>query len=504
MHVSLHAPDWQTFNGHHWRGYAWLDGQPWTPADYQQEELASFLTRLNGCFSWIGTRNEQHFAVADRLGSYPLFYGKGSITDRLLPGQLDINWQWLKLRTWHFVEALPGCRTLDDGFLSVSPHSYVLFSGQVGQEVRLQSSQVNSKEPFPPAPDAFSDSNNLTGGRTNFRAAVLNSCHRLINYAAGRTIVVLLSDGYDSRLILAALKQLNYPNLVAATYGIVGNGVVERAREIVQRLDVPFHFINYADPAHAQLLLKVYPQLISIASNGQSVVQEQEIFAAYHLRHLVPPDSILVPGISGDLQAGSYVPPYSFRWAINRRAQPLKTWLRTRLTRLPAATNVAKYWEAEIKLGNHTNSELSAVQATEAIIVQERLNKYLCTTLRAYELAGFNWYLPLWDKEFVDFWNTRSIESRRFRKDYRAWCKADFFQPLNVHFAGEGEKPRVHLGRILKRFLPFGDRLATGVTDPNELCKAVGPLVGREVAPTQVNTAMGDWLIAYYENLGEK
>jgi hypothetical protein len=176
----------------------------------------------------------------------------------------------------------------------------------------------------------------------------------------------------------------------------------------------------------------------------------------------------------------------------------LKRWLRTRLTRLPAAASVTSHWEREINISDHCKSELAAVHATEAIIVQERLNKYLCTTLRAYELAGFAWYLPLWDKEFVEFWDRQPIVSRRYRADYRQWCKVAFFEPLTIHFSGEGEKPKIHLGRIIRRFLPFGNRLASGVPDPNEFSKTITPLVGKEVAPTEVNAALGDWLIEYY------
>ncbi|MEM9835235.1 MAG: hypothetical protein AAF828_01955 [Bacteroidota bacterium] len=489
--ILLHG-DWQQFGDHFWRGYAWRDGQAWTPAAYRGEELADFLPGLNGCFSWVGRTRTSIFGVCDRLGSYPLYYGKGIITDRLLPEQLDINWQWLRLRTWHYVEALPGNRTLDDAFHSLSPDHWLEWPrGQAPFVKKLHRSQQVIKQ--------------QTGD--SFYANVRNICQRLINHANGRTIVILLSDGYDSRLLLAALHQLQCPNLVAATYGIRGNEVVEKAQSIADRLGVPFYFIDYANPEHRDFMQQAYPELVSRCSNGQSVPQEQELYAAHELRKLVSADSILVPGISGDLQAGSYVPPYSFRWPFNRRAKALKRWLRTRLTRLPAIGNVTSFWERELKLGSHTNSEWSAVHACEDIIVEERLSKYLCTTLRGYELAGFAWYLPLWDSHFIDFWQRQPIEARRYRKNYRAWCKQYFFSPLGVHFAGEGEKPRVHWGRIIRRFLPYGNRLAGGVPDPNQFSVTIAPLVGKEVPPTEVNTALGDWLIEYYsrqENVDHK
>jgi asparagine synthase (glutamine-hydrolysing) len=35
---------------------------------------------------------------------------------------------------------------------------------------------------------------------------------------------------------------------------------------------------------------------------------------------------------------------------------------------------------------------------------RERQSKYIINSVRTYEFFGFDWWLPLWDKEFVEFW----------------------------------------------------------------------------------------------------
>jgi len=289
--LDLRSADWLSLpNGHHWRGYAWLDGVAWTPVQYRNENPATLLPRLNGCFSWVGQRADNGFlfAASDRLGSYPLFYGAGRLMDQLHKDDLRINQRWLDHHFWRYSEALPGDYTLDDRYRSLRPFSLLEW------KARKFLTRSLYQENLPPQRPAKADI---------FRESVLAACRRMMRWADGRTLVVLLSDGYDSRLILAALYELGYPAIAAATYGVAGNGVVERGREICRRLGVPFHFIDYAAPEHADFLRDHYPRVVEYCANGQSVPQEQEIYAAYELRQRLGPEAVLVPGISGDLQA---------------------------------------------------------------------------------------------------------------------------------------------------------------------------------------------------------
>lgn len=487
--IDLRSAGWQTFGNHHWKGYAWLDNEPWNPSDYRGETLVDLASRLNGCFSWVGEREGTSFALNDPLGSYALFYSQERITDRLEPADIEPNTDWLNSEFWRFSEALPGDRTLDDRYRSLLPGHLLRVQGKAFTLRPTGAYSGHADEIYPEEVE-----------RANFFTVINNCCRRLITHAAGRPIIVLLSDGYDSRLLLATLSLLRCPNLYAATYGIPGNGVVERAGEVAHVLGVPWRFINYGDADHASFLKTFYPRLVRLAANAQSVPQEQEFYAAHRLAEVFPAGSILVPGISGDLQAGSYVPPYSFRWPLNRRPAALVEWLRTRLTRIPATGMAKRLWKENVTLTGGMMSEREAVAQTERVIVNERLSKYLCTTLRGFEMMDFDWYLPLWDREFISFWERQPLDRRRFRRAYREWCKQDFFSPLSIHFSGEGERPRIHLGRILRRFLPGGQHLVGGVPDPNEFSKTIADLVGKPVESTEVNAALGEWLISYYSN----
>ncbi|PHI20018.1 hypothetical protein CEQ90_09765 [Lewinellaceae bacterium SD302] len=480
--LRLFDERWERYGNHYWRGYAWLNGVRWNPGLLGEDNDSPGPDQLNGCFCWIyyDPENSRFRVITDRLGSQPIYIGPDYITDR--PGELSLNIEahWLEENHWSYVEALPGTNTVYEKYFPVPLRTEIKEDHQTDQYPQSRSKVGND--------DA------------DFERVVMDSTRRLIKYAEGKKIIVLLSDGYDSRLVLAALCKLGYDNLLAVTYGIAGNGVVERARAIAERLGVAWSFIDYAEPEHADIMARDYPELVRLYANGTSVIQEQEIYACAKLRDLLAVECIIVPGICGDLQGGSYVPPYWFRWPGNRSEKTLQRWLLSRLTRYPVRSNAAERWMQVIKLRPPADrSERAAVAATEEVITFERVSKYTCTTLRVYEFYGFDWYLPQWDADFIAFWDQQPVGNRRFRLKYREWCKKIFFEPAGIHFVGEGETPRVSLGRLIRRFLPFGDRLAAGIPDPNRIAPMLEKLLDRKIGETEVNAALGTYLTEYYQ-----
>ncbi|NJO87155.1 MAG: hypothetical protein HC821_03890, partial [Lewinella sp.] len=224
---------------------------------------------LNGCYAWVGVVSDGTiFAAVDRLASIPLFYGAGLLTDSLRSSDLSPHPRWFTSRFWVYAEALPGCCTLDDRYLSLAPGQAVCCSAP--SDAKTKGSELESfywltqvkamKRTLKPS-ELGSLASVATPKRglhlrasskadlgQAFTEAVLGPCRRLVERAAGRRVIVLLSDGYDSRLLLVALHQLGCPNLMAATYGLPGSKVVAKAQLVAQGLGVPWHFIDYSVP----------------------------------------------------------------------------------------------------------------------------------------------------------------------------------------------------------------------------------------------------------------
>jgi len=132
--------------------------------------------------------------------------------------------------------------------------------------------------------------------------------NRLIEIANGRAIVVPLSGGYDSRLIVLMLKRLGYENIITFTYGRPGNKESEVSRKVAELLGLQWEFVPYSNEDwyrwYNSSERKDYSKL---AGNSCSLPHIQDWPAVWQLKNknLIPGDCIFVPGHSGDLPAGS-------------------------------------------------------------------------------------------------------------------------------------------------------------------------------------------------------
>jgi len=139
----------------------------------------------------------------------------------------------------------------------------------------------------------------------------------------------------------------------------------------------------------------------------------------------VPPDSVFVPGHSGDFLAGSHIPTsYAGRSSITRREQ---------LDALLSAHYSLWEWPSgrQRELRDEFDRRIEAVVGSIADVtpeqaadiferwdLQERQAKFIANSVRVYEDFGFGWRLPLFDHELMDFWARVPLELRVGRKLY--------------------------------------------------------------------------------------
>jgi asparagine synthase (glutamine-hydrolysing) len=135
--------------------------------------------------------------------------------------------------------------------------------------------------------------------------AVLTRCFgRLVEFADGRTIVVPLSGGNDSRLLLAMLKRLGYPSLQAFTYGRPDNREAVVSRRVAELPGVPWHFVPYDNASWRRCFLSAergdYYRMASLP-----LLVDWPAVGGLQRRGVAPGGSVFVPGLCADLHAGS-------------------------------------------------------------------------------------------------------------------------------------------------------------------------------------------------------
>jgi len=249
---------------------------------------------------------------------------------------------------------------------------------------------------------------------------------RLIRWADGRTIVIPLSGGVDSRLIALMLKRLGYDNIMAFSYGRIGNKESWISRKVASTLGIRWEFVPYSNEAwHRWYQSEEWEMYSQMADNLSSVPHIQDWPAVWELQkqQLVPQDSVFVPGCF----AGHSLEPTSFPivWSKHRAIDQkdllisiceafytLRDWSRQR-TELEPKLN-----EKIVKLlgTRPTYNTEEATDAYECWWWQGYEAKFIINSVRVYDFWGYEWWLPLWDLEIADFWSRVPL-AYRLRKN---------------------------------------------------------------------------------------
>ena len=462
FHLKL-AGGWASAGGLRLRGSAALDGEPQN-ANVLARRLeglsvnAATLRRMNGGFAVVSLSEGSLVAAVDRLRTVPLFYGQHG-------GQLyisdDAHWVADQLPP----EPFDDVRSAE--FLVLG---YVTGPDTLRRDVKqLQAGELLAAEAGPNGVsistqryftyaqgDYFSESFEEVLDRwdVTFRSVM----ERVVVSAAGRTIAVPLSGGWDSRLILLELKRLGYDRVQCFTYGVRGSSEAEVSRAVAGQLGYPWECVPYSREKWRRWHdAPEFNEYARYADNLCSVPHIQDWPAVWELRRAgrMPDDAIFAPGHNGGFLCSEslgnlhrmprptvldIVRDIERVHYINWRLQDpdLNRRMRARLV------------EAVGDLGDPTPE--SAASAFERWEWQERQAKFISNAVRVYEFWGFDWRMPFWDAEALAFWERMPLGYRARERLHRAYlARAAMRERLTAPAA---DRRRVLRARFMRDCVP--------------------------------------------------
>lgn len=391
------------------------------------QEFVSLLKELNGFYAVILKKNNIVMAAVDRVRSFPLFYA--CVKDKLF---LSDDAEWVRLQ----VGGEQRGRLAETEFL---------LTGYVTGEDTLypEAKQLQAGE----ALTAYADGSKVIVEKNRYyrylhnigkqidkdtRAAaldqvVINCIQRLIRWADGRGIVIPLSGGYDSRLIATTLKRLGYDRIVAFSYGRPGNKEAEISKWVAKCLDIPWHFVPYSNEAwwkwfHSEERVAYYRIAHNLASLPH--IQDWPAVKMLKARGVIGPDAVFVPGHTGDFLTGGHIPESFFRNAQIGEKLFLDAVIKKHYSLWPfdkLDNAIKEELKDRIMQTAETKDLLSPAGAADAIEKwdwQERQAKFIINSVRVYEFWEYDWWLPLWDADMMDFWTGVPLELRKEQKLY--------------------------------------------------------------------------------------
>ncbi|RTL19218.1 MAG: asparagine synthetase B family protein [Rhodocyclaceae bacterium] len=443
--ISFHQRDqtWQQtpkVDGHrlNLKGNAYLDNQAASAttlaaalvSTHSPDTLTALLPRMNGFYTWVEETPDSVRAAVDHIRSYPLFYainnGDFFLSDdaewvRRQVG--DDEMDLIAREEFLLAGYVTGSDTLFPKVKQLQAGEYI--QAHIGSD-GIHVSTGRYYRFWHTEPVAYDE----TQLREKLEKITLDVMRRLIEQAADRQIVIPLSGGYDSRLIASMLKKLGYSNVLCFTYGVPGNKEAEYSRKVALALGFKWLFVEYsADIWRDAWSSPEADEYRRMAANHTSLPHVQDWLAIKKLLEdkLIEPDALIAPGHSGDFVAGSHIPDFVFSKDKHTQEDLLKALNENHLSNSPKSGMRLESSETlNFRLKSRVPENFDGTASGLANLYelwdwQERQAKYIVNSVRVYDQFSLQWWLPLWDIDFVKFWEGVPLQLRNKRSWFKSW-----------------------------------------------------------------------------------
>jgi len=405
-------------------------------------DFANKIASANGSFAIVIQKNNKLWVGMDRLRSIPLFYAFKNnifyISDNAywIKGELNLK-ELDKISEQEFLLTgyVTGKDTLFTEIKQIQAGEYLIAEGKNSQ-IHIGTHRyyrylhnnffAESKEELYDKLDKVSE----------------NVIRRLINSVNESTIMIPLSGGYDSRYIAAMLKKFDYKNMICFSYGKKGNWESEISEKVAKKLGCKWYFVEYTKTKWRDLFnSKEMKQYLKYGNNLTSLAHLQDWPAVWELKktNKIPDDAVFVPGHSGDLLGGSWTPKPLDTSKIDYNLNDISGYLFKRHYCLFDLKD-------EHKKGLFLNRIKEELRDLEILIAENYVNlsdcwnianrqaKFIVNSVRIYEFFGFEWRIPLWDSELMDFWLRIPLKYRIKKELYDEYLFERLFKEYDISF----------------------------------------------------------------------
>ncbi|MBK8906484.1 MAG: hypothetical protein IPM60_00830 [Rhodospirillales bacterium] len=394
--------------------------------------VLELLGNLRGHFALAAAAPEWAVAAVDRVRSTPLFLATPQHQRPVIAAHAADLAAGLGLTEINEGAALAfamsgytiGADTLYSGVTQLLPGEMVVVAGD-GSVTRRR---YHRYQPWRIVAD---DEDRL---RRRLGDVTLDMIGRLAREAGGRAIAVPLSAGRDSRLIASALAHIGYRSVVCFAYGVKGNYEAKASERIAERLGFPWRFCPFSHRSQRALFTSdLHRAYLRFADTCAAVPFVQDLPAVRDSAEagFLPENAIIVNGATGDFISGHHIPeplarPRTDLDAQGRRALILDAAINKhfRLWQSLATPEndrrIRARLDAEIApMADALDDPEAAHGIYEALEFENRQCKYVINGQRIYEFLGFEWRLPLWDDEYLDFWQGVPLAAKAHQRLYR-------------------------------------------------------------------------------------
>ena len=430
---------WYKINGFYFKGYLFQENEYIEGIEaidyikeqvYQNNDFTNAVSSLNGVFSLVYKRNDQIFICCDRMRTFPLFYSRNKakliISDDPEVCSKDKN----------NINELSSKEFLHTGYVT---GEYTLLNDvyqvQAGELLTYEDRKFNSiiyhEYILKKDPDEIKRRTGvlLTG-------VLADISERLVNSLKGKTPIIPLSGGYDSRLIAIMLKNFGVKNAICFTYGRKGNPEVRISKKVAKLLGYKWYFIEYNEKLIKDYITTdEFKEYYSYSANYTSMFYMQEYFAVKELQKKIPKNSVFIPGHSGDFFAGSHLDKKIIK---SRSASKILEQILDKHYTLKKLSRKTKHLLFD-KISENVLKYMKGINYTyfENWDLKERQAKFIVNSSRIYEYFGFEHRLPLMDNDLMDYFIKLNPKQKLNKALYDKVLTSKFFNQHILNFEKE-------------------------------------------------------------------
>lgn len=255
--------------------------------------------------------------------------------------------------------------------------------------------------------------------------------HKIIERNKGRTLWVPLSGGLDSRIILCKLHEHGFRDIQTFTYGPKYNFEALRAKKIAAKLGVPWrHIIPDRKALRAAFESPERQDFWRYADGLKAIPCMREFSAIKYLHDRGLEEGVFINGQSGDYISGAHIFDLWFEPEKKNFSDLFRRLVEKHYGLWPALetdknldiikTRVRDLLPVSL-LSSDRRDDLACMEETWEY--DGRQICYVANGQRVYEFFGYDWELPLWEKDLVEFFETVPLSQKRSQLLYKKYLQ---------------------------------------------------------------------------------
>ncbi len=399
--------------------------------EIKKNQVPSFLKTIDGHFALIVQRDDITFIAVDKIRSTPLFFTniqndfyidsdpKKLVKINKFDKKININSRLEIMMSGYTI----GNKTIYNEIKSLKAGELVIFYNNDYEYLHYYKYNGEIVE------------KSLDKYLNELNTVTLNIFRKTLNEIGDRQIIIPLSAGNDSRLVASILKYLGAKNVKCYSYGTKGNFEAKISKIIANKLGYEWIFIPLTHNSEKKYYAsKEFREYLDYSESFCSVPYFQSLSTIKYLKDLnwINKDAIFINGNGGDFISGGHI-QVKMKDNHNIKNTSEKLRIENILNQL-----VEKHFSLWGNLKIHDN--LSQIKKTlwkeivegcgdiankekDHLLYEysefiDRQSKYVISGQRIYEYYGYDWRLPLWNDEYLLFWQKVPMDYKFKQKLY--------------------------------------------------------------------------------------